>query len=513
LEDALILDPLDPGTDERYQSLFAIGRGGMGTVEVALDRCPDGSERVVAMKRLLPEMARDPRRNEMFLREARLAAMLSHPNVVHAFAFGERNGELFLAMEYVAGETLSHALATARERRQPVDPKLVAIVLAQVCDGLHAAHELRGPTGEPLRVVHRDVSPHNVMIAFEGRVKVLDFGVAKFEAASAQTRTGEVKGKMAYMSPEQALGEELDKRSDLFSVGAVLFECLAGQPMWGPGTDLEIMRRLALHDPPRLADAVPAAPPPLAALFSRLTARDRQGRPATAHDVALELRAFAGVRPSDEAALLGAWMDRLFRREAESRRILLAEAIAQAPSTGGAPNRRSIDPFAMPQRPSVLSRAESGDESRAWKWLAWLGPHRFWPSAVGMVGVVGAILLFRSLAHGPLPARAGWATGVGANATATPPPSTTPLPLAAPRASAPLTALDSPHDAPLAPKPAHEALPRAPGKPGSHPPSRDSRSAAGDGRGAPSTAPRPARSPVPLAHLAAKLPHVDSTPF
>src|ERR1017187_7423707 len=154
------------GVEDRYRSLFVIGKGGMGAVEVALERSAAGFERVVALKRLLPEQARDPRHKQMFLREARLAALLRHPNVVHAFAFGELYGELFLAMEYVEGETLSRVLSTARDGDTGrLDPALVAFVLAGVCDGLHAAHELRDVGGHPLNVVHRDVSPQNVMIA------------------------------------------------------------------------------------------------------------------------------------------------------------------------------------------------------------------------------------------------------------------------------------------------------------------------------------------------------------
>src|SRR5580704_1636651 len=251
--------------DDRYRRLFTLGRGGMGTVEVALEQGPAGSGRVVALKHLLPERARDARAKDMFLREARVAALITHPNVVHALDFGEERGELFIAMEYVEGEPLSRVLAAALERGEPLDAAIVAELLAEVCDGLDAAHELRDAKGQSLNVVHRDVSPHNVMVAYAGHAKVLDFGVAKFEldASGARTRTGEVKGKMAYMSPEQALGEKLDRRADLFGVGAVLFECLAGERMWGPGTDLEVMRKLALELPPRL-DAIARVPRPLA---------------------------------------------------------------------------------------------------------------------------------------------------------------------------------------------------------------------------------------------------------
>jgi serine/threonine protein kinase len=345
------------GVEDRYRSLFVIGRGGMGTVEVALERGPEGFERVVALKRLLPEQARDPRHKEMFLREARLAALLQHPNVVHAFAFGELYGELFLAMEYVEGETLAHVLTTARGgaqgEGQPLDPAVVAFVLAEVCDGLHAAHELRDRGGRPLNVVHRDVSPQNVMIAHEGHVKILDFGVAKFETGGHETRTGEVKGKMAYMSPEQALGEKLDRRSDLFSVGAVLFESLTGRRMWGSGTDLEVMRRLALEEPPRLDESMKDAPRALVELHSRLVARDPASRPDTAKDVADELRLYASGWPRPDTAAVRALMQRLFSAQAQRQREKLTEALEQAAPTRVDSLRRTLDPEATFDRPTM----------------------------------------------------------------------------------------------------------------------------------------------------------------
>lgn len=331
------------GIEDRYRSLFVVGRGGMGSVEVALERGSGDFERVVALKRLLPEQARDPRHKQMFLREARLAALLRHPNVVHAFAFGELYGELFLAMEYVEGETLASCLAVSQELGAGVDAATVAFVLAEVCDGLHAAHELRDAQGQPLHVVHRDVSPHNVMIAYDGHVKILDFGVAKFDAGGQETRTGEVKGKMAYMSPEQALGEKLDRRSDLYSVGAVLFECLTGQRMWGSGTDLEVMRRLALEEPPRLDSLMPEAPKALVDLHARLVERDVERRPATAAEVARELRAYATRWPAANGASVAAMMQRLFAARMEQRRAELNSALEGAAPTQVAELRGTLD--------------------------------------------------------------------------------------------------------------------------------------------------------------------------
>ncbi len=307
----------------------------MGTVEVALERGDEGAERIVALKRLLPEGARDPRHKEMFLREARLAALLTHPNVVHAFAFGELYGDLFMAMEYVEGEPLSRVLRAVQEEDRGLAATAIAHILAEVCEGLHAAHELRdkGAIGQPLNVVHRDISPHNVMIAYDGQVKLLDFGVAKFEGVQ-NTRTGEIKGKMAYMSPEQALGEKLDRRSDLFSIGAVLFECLAGRRMWGSGTDLDVMRRLALESPPRLDHVVANAPLALVDLYARLMARDPAKRPATARHVAEELRAFAAAsEPAGDAEAVRRSMQDLFGHQAEGRRALLTDSLQDvAPS-------------------------------------------------------------------------------------------------------------------------------------------------------------------------------------
>jgi serine/threonine-protein kinase len=336
---------LPGGLEDRYRSLFVIGRGGMGSVEVAIEQGP--SQRIVALKRLLPESARDPRHKAMFLREARLAAVLTHPNVVRAFAFGEIHDELFLALEYVEGQPLSRVVETLRESGRCLNTDLAAYILASVCDGLHAAHELRDVDGNLLNVVHRDVSPHNVMIAYDGRVKLLDFGVAKFDVAGNETRTGEVKGKMAYMSPEQALGERLDRRSDLFSMGAVLFECLTGRPMWGSGTDVDVMRKLALEQPPRLGDATSEASAPLAALHSRLVSRDPDERPATARHVADELRHLAPLsQREDTETVLRSLMAGLFGEEAALRRAQLSDALSEAAPSEVEALRRSLEPGA-----------------------------------------------------------------------------------------------------------------------------------------------------------------------
>lgn len=357
----------------RYRSLFVIGKGGMGTVEAALEiepasegsfettakrKRPRNYERIVALKRLLPDSVHDKRRVEMFLREARLAALLDHPNVVTAYDYGELEGELFLAMEYVEGQPLSRILKSLAEAGEDLPTSVAAWILAEVCRGLHAAHELADPTTAlPLQLVHRDVSPQNVMVGYDGQIRLLDFGVAKIESESV-TKTGEVKGKTAYMSPEQAMGDALDRRSDLFSVGSVLFECVTLRRMWGDGTDMEVIRKLALESPPSLESGGVALPKGLSELHARLVAREARNRPATAIEVAGDLMAFVDD-PQAAAEKLRAILDTHFADQAREQRDQLTEAL-QVVAPGQADElRESILPSTHMRAASVRMRSAS----------------------------------------------------------------------------------------------------------------------------------------------------------
>lgn len=315
----------------------------MGSVDVAVDR---SEGRIVALKRLLDDIAKDKRHVEAFLREARLAALLSHPNVVRAHWAGEQDGQLVFAMDYIEGESLSMVL----QETGALPARIAAHVMACVCDGLHAAHELTDVGGRPLGLVHRDLSPHNVMLAYDGRVLVLDFGVAKIDAGAGLTRTGEVKGKAAYMSPEQGLGEPLDRRSDLFAVGAVLFECLAGRKMWTGATDMAVLSQLALEEPPRLESVRNDVPSELCAIVAKLVARDRQARFRDAHEAAEALHAFAGdVKSSDVAALLE---EHFADRKKEKRQRLVAALEECDPL-----EREALRQSLLPSIPQATARA------------------------------------------------------------------------------------------------------------------------------------------------------------
>lgn len=309
--------------EPRLRTLLILGQGGMGRVELAEEE--SATPCIVAVKRLLPELVTSREKRELFAREAAIACRLEHPNLVRTRRYGEVGGEPFLVMDYVDGVTLDRLLELAKENGLRLPRELSAFVLAEVAQGLHVAHEMRDENGEPLRLVHRDISPHNVMVGRSGNVLLLDFGVAKIEAERGLTRTGEVRGKTAYMSPEQGLGDPLDRRSDLFALGAVLHECVQGARMWGDGTDLDVLRKLALERPPELPGQ-----DRLSRLCGRLVEKDRELRPATAREVADEALSLAlessGKSVNELRDALSTFVLELALDELEVRRREIASA-------------------------------------------------------------------------------------------------------------------------------------------------------------------------------------------
>ena len=221
----MIFDEL-PATLGGYEILSHLSRGGMGEVLLGRRSGAYGFERLVALKTIRSDMSGDDSLHAMFLDEARLAARLTHPAVAQVFDFGEENGRLWLAMEYVAGVPLSQLLV----RPPRVPPGVAARILAEACRGLHAAHDLKDGEGRSLKVVHRDISPDNLVLGFDGHVKVLDFGIALMRGRNQPvTQVGHVKGKLVYMAPEQLRGDAVDRRSDVYAMGVVLLEMLTGR--------------------------------------------------------------------------------------------------------------------------------------------------------------------------------------------------------------------------------------------------------------------------------------------
>ena len=275
----------------KYKLVRLIASGGMAEVYLARQAGAAGFEKLVCLKRILPHLARDKQFVEMFLNEARLAARLDHPNIVSIFDLGEANGNYFIAMEFIDGPSLRAAAKRALERgeRLPI-PEIVKVV-SMAAAGLHYAHELTDAGGKPLGLVHRDISPDNVLVHRNGAPKVVDFGIAKAASSSSSTRTGTLKGKIAYMPPEQLRGDPLDRRTDVFALGVVLYELLAGQRPWVGDSEVSLIGRIMTEDPPPLSTLRPDAPAGLVAVLDRALAKDREARCASCHDLQADLEA------------------------------------------------------------------------------------------------------------------------------------------------------------------------------------------------------------------------------
>ena len=264
----------------KYQPLANLGQGGMADVYLAVARGPVGFSKLQVVKRLRSNLVEEPEFLDMFLDEARLAARLNHPNVVQTNEIGESNGRYYMAMEYLEGQPLNRIQQRTADKPLPLAIRLT--ILTQALAGLHHAHELTDYDGRPLDVVHRDVSPHNIFVTYDGTTKLVDFGIAKAARRASDTRAGILKGKVAYMSPEQAMHGAVDRRSDLFSIGVILWELITGRRFWDKGDDLQIMQKLVAGEFPKLSEASPDVAPELLAICERALAFKADARYPTA---------------------------------------------------------------------------------------------------------------------------------------------------------------------------------------------------------------------------------------
>jgi len=270
----------------RYELLLPIAKGGMATVWLARLSGTRGFRKIVAVKTILRGAIDDARMEQMFIEEATLAAQIHHPNVVGILDFGEHAGTLFLAMEWVEGEPINAIVSEASKRGGL--PMAVAInVIGQACKGLHAAHELRDEAGALLGVVHRDISPQNIIVGYSGTAKVLDFGIAKATARSSTlTEAGEVKGKFAFMAPEQLYGRPVDRRADIFALGVLAYMLTTGRHPFRGENMGETVRNICSSDrpPPPPNAIVSEYPPALEAALLKAMSKSPADRFQTAHD-------------------------------------------------------------------------------------------------------------------------------------------------------------------------------------------------------------------------------------
>jgi serine/threonine-protein kinase len=273
----------------RYLVFEAFARGGMASVHMGRLIGDSGFSRIVAVKRLHPLYALSAEHYAMLLNEARLSSRVRHPNVVPTLDVVHEEEKLCLVMEYVRGASLSALVVAAKSAGERVPAPVAVAIVADALRGLHAAHEAKGEDGAPLGIVHRDVSPHNLLVGSDGVTRVLDFGVAKALRKEHLTKTGDVKGKVAYMSPEQLRGSPVTRQADIFAAGVVLWEVLAGDRLWGDDEPARIITRVLSERPPSLLSKAPEIPPALDSAIARALASSQRARFATAEEMALAL--------------------------------------------------------------------------------------------------------------------------------------------------------------------------------------------------------------------------------
>ena len=327
-----VLPHKDAGTTfGKYTLLCKLATGGMGELFVARQTGAGGFEKLVVIKRLLPHLAEDAHFVAMLLDEARIAARLSHPNVCQVYDLGEAEGHYYIAMEHLEGVPSSMLLRRARRVGQRLDVGLAAAILRQTCDGLHHAHDLTDADGNSIGLVHRDVSPSNLFVTSPGLVKVLDFGVAKSQDALARTHTGALKGKYAYMSPEQVLGNPVDRRADVFSLGVVLFELLTAQRLFWRDSEYKMFQAIVEDPIPSLLELRPGLPPPVAHVALRALSRDPDRRFPSAREMGEALdEAISGSGGVWKTSQVGDYLMQHFGKLVEDRRRDVQTGVSQA---------------------------------------------------------------------------------------------------------------------------------------------------------------------------------------
>jgi serine/threonine protein kinase len=315
----------------RYSLYDRIAAGGMASIHLGRLRSEFGFTRTVAIKRLHPQFAADQEFVAMFLDEARLAARVRHTNVVPILDVQAMDGELFLVMDYITGESLSQLFAKVHGRGEKVPPEILSAILIGALYGLHAAHEATSDAGEPLRIVHRDISPHNILVGIDGTARVADFGIAKAAGRLQETASGDVKGKLLYMAPEQLASQAVDRRADVYSAGVVAWEGLTGRRLFGGAHDpVQLALLVAMGNiaaPSTLAPEVPAA---LDAVVTKALSTNAELRYPTAAAFA---EAIEAVIPPASSRRVGEWVANVAESALLGRAQML-EAIERSSDMG-----------------------------------------------------------------------------------------------------------------------------------------------------------------------------------
>ncbi len=307
-----------------YEIVMELAAGGMATTFVACKRGETFFERLVVLKRIHPWLLQDPKSSDMLRDEARLAGAIQHPHVVHVEDVINHDGEVCLVMPYVESLSLAALLKAVRQAGERIPPAIASRILIDVLAGLHAAHEAKDIRGEPLHIVHRDLSPNNILVGTEGQSRIIDFGIARATSRLCQTNSRDMKGTIAYMSPEQLRRRDLDRRADVFAAGAVLYELLTGQRLFDGQDEADILIGVLADEVPAVSSQCPEVCPDVDGVVARALARDRDERFPSAHAFADAIgTTLAPASPAD----VGVWVNRFGTDEFVRRRATIRTAI------------------------------------------------------------------------------------------------------------------------------------------------------------------------------------------
>jgi serine/threonine protein kinase len=369
----------------KYLILDKIATGGMAELYQAKITSVEGFEKLVAIKKILPNLTQDKNLVNMFIDEAKLAAMLTHQNIVQIYDLGSMEGTYFIAMEYIYGKDLRVLTRKAEAVNLPLPIEYGLYITCRICSGLDYSHNLQDLHGNPLELIHRDISPQNILVTYQGEVKIVDFGIAKAAKKTADTKEGLIKGKVSYMSPEQAAGKPIDKRSDIFSTGILLYEMVTGERMF-EGSDLQILERVRKAEFEPAENIVPDLPSEVSRILNRALAKGVTRRYKSCGEMLADLEACLSafpVRPSAEG--LSQYMKALFAEEIAAEAAALQRAEVHLSSLRGEPVSE-----AKTKTLQILDHIEPVPTKK--KEVA-QGTHKIWLGTWAAVMVVAAIVL------------------------------------------------------------------------------------------------------------------------
>jgi serine/threonine-protein kinase len=317
----------------QYQLLSRLAVGGMAEIFLARQTGIKGFEKLVVLKKILPQLVKHQEFVDMFLDEARIAARLRHTNIVQIYDLGQEGRDYFITMEYLEGESLQEVIVQSFRKAKALPPELMAFIIAHICDGLDYAHKFQDETGKPLNIIHRDVSHNNIVLLYSGGIKLVDFGVAKCSSQAHQSKVGELRGKLSYMSPEQCLSRPLDHRSDVFSTGIVLWELLAHKRLFKRDNEEQTIKAVVSGNIPLATEFRKRVPVELDAIAQRAMARDPGARYQSAGEMGEALRdALRALKSTTGHQDLATYLKTLFPVKSKKRQELL-EKLRSAPDT------------------------------------------------------------------------------------------------------------------------------------------------------------------------------------